>query len=498
MTPPPLLIAGAGIAGLWTALNAVPRRVLLLTGAPLGTGTATGWAQGGVAGALGQDDAPAIHAHDTAATGDGLTDTGVADLFAQAVPDEIRALAALGIAFESDGRGGLDLGLEAAHSRRRVAHVKGDQAGAAILAGLIAAVRAADHITILDGWRAEALLPASDGGCAGVLARTADGRLERLEAAETVLAMGGIGGLFEVTTNPRSARGQAMAMAARLGADIRDPEFIQFHPTAIRTPSDPAPLATEALRGEGALLIDQYGQRLMADHAQGDLAPRDTVARAVHRAVVDGREPALDARVIGERFEADFPAVFAACKAMGLDPRTTPIPVAPAAHYAMGGIATDTFGRTSLPGLWAVGECASTGLHGANRLASNSLGEGLVFARRTARALQATPHRSLTAGEASPSPALPPLALTRLRQAMSRHAGVERDESGLRQLLSIIDDLAVRHGEADELRAARLIAQGALERRESRGAHFRTDYPAAAAPCHTLVTPGAAARVREA
>lgn len=489
MAPPPILIAGAGIAGLWTALKAAPRPVILLTGSSLGSGTATGWAQGGVAGALGTDDAPAIHAHDTVATGDGLTDPDIADLFAQAIPDQIRALAGLGVPFETNAHGEFELGLEAAHSRRRVAHVKGDQAGGAILSILIDAVRKADHVTVLDGWRVDALLPASDGGCGGVLARRPDGALERTEARETVLAMGGAGGLFETATSPKGARGQAMAMAHRIGADIIDPEFIQFHPTAIDAGTDPAPLATEALRGDGAVLIDRDGKSLMADHAQGDLAPRDAVARAVHRARADGRSPALDARLIGPDFPQRYPAVFAACQAMGLDPRETPIPVLPAAHYTMGGIATDRDGRASLPGLWAVGECAASGLHGANRLASNSLGEGLVFGARAAAALQKAANRRARAGEAAPAPVLPPLALTRLRQAMSRFAGVEREEAGLRQMIAIVDDLAARHGEAYEISAARLITRGALARRESRGTHFRTDFPAKAVARHTRFGP---------
>ena len=488
LTPAPILIIGAGIAGLWTALKAAPHPVTLISRAPLGSGTATGWAQGGVAGALGPDDDPALHARDTLNTGDGLTDSSVAHLFAHAIPGEIRDLADLGVPFERDETGALALGLEAAHSRHRVAHVKGDQAGDAILSTLIQAVRAAHHITVLDGVWVEALLSDQAGGCGGVLARTPDGDLARIEAEQTVLAMGGMGGLFEVTTNPKAARGQAMAMAYALGADILDPEFVQFHPTAIDANLDPAPLATEALRGDGAKLIDCDGAPLITDHPQGDLAPRDAVARAVHRAKVEGREPQLDARCIGTDFPSIFPNVFKACQAMGLDPRVTPIPVAPAAHYAMGGIATDADGRTSLPGLWAVGECASTGLHGANRLASNSLGEGLVFGTRTAAALQLAPQRRIEPLEALPAPKLPPLALTRLRQAMGRFAGVERDEAGLHQLSTIIAGLRSRHGDAHELIAADLIAQGALARRESRGGHFRTDYTDPVTPIHTRLS----------
>jgi len=478
----PILILGAGIAGLWTALHAAPRPVILLTGAPLGQGGSTAWAQGGVSAALGEDDTPALHASDTIAAGAGLVDAAAAQLLAEAGPQEIEDLYALGAPFEKEGADWA-LSREAAHSRARVARVKGDQAGAGILAALIKAVRSADHIDIREGWRGEALLPASEGGCAGVLARDPEGALHRLEADDTVLATGSLGGLYAVTTTPRTSQGQALAMAAKLGATIRDPEFVQFHPTAIDIGRDPAPLATEALRGEGATLIDRHGRRFMVgQHADAELAPRDVVARAVHRQLQSGEGAFLDARAaVGAAFPSRFPSVFAACRLGDIDPRREPIPVAPATHYHMGGVATDLDGFTGVPGLWAVGECAATGVHGANRLASNSLLDGLVFGRRAAQRLKAAPMRTVKARRAEVAPTLPNDALQTLRAAMARHAGVERDAKGLTQLLAELDALETKYGAADPLIAARFVAVAALRRTESRGGHHRSDCPQTAA-----------------
>jgi L-aspartate oxidase len=495
----PLIIAGAGIAGLWTALHAAPRQVILLTGSKLGEGASTAWAQGGVAAALSEDDAPDLHAEDTIAAGAGLVDEDAARLLAKAGPREIEDLFALGAPFEKDGEAWA-LSREAAHSRARVARVKGDQAGAGILAALIKAVKAAPHIDIREGWVAETLLRDANGGCAGVLARDAQGGLRQIEASDTVLATGSLGGLYAVTTTPWTSQGQALAMAAELGAVIRDPEFVQFHPTAIDIGRDPAPLATEALRGEGATLIDAKGRRFMkAVHADAELAPRDVVARAVHRQIKRGEGAFLDARAaVGEAFPDRFPAVFAACMSAGIDPRSTPIPVAPAAHYHMGGVATDLDGFTGLPGLWAVGECACTGVHGANRLASNSLLDGLVFGRRAAQRLQTAAPRQLSPLQASPPLALPGPAFQRLRQVMALEAGVERDGAGLLRLLGLIDALEQRYGCAPALIAARFVAAGALSRTESRGGHFRSDFPARADHgASTLLTFGEAYAVAE-
>tara|TARA_R100000306_G_scaffold62363_1_gene68952 strand:- start:4592 stop:6133 length:1542 start_codon:yes stop_codon:yes gene_type:complete len=476
----PILIVGAGIAGLWTALKAAPSPVMLLTGAPLGHGSSTGWAQGGVAAALGPDDSAALHAQDTVMAGAGLVDETAAMVLASAGASEVRALYDLGAGFERTTDGGWALSREAAHSVARVARMKGDQAGAGILQTLIEAVRAADHIDIRDGWRAEALLPDLEDGCAGVLARDPDGALHRLEAQHTVLATGSIGGLYAVTTTPWTSQGQAMVMAAELGAVIRDPEFVQFHPTAIDIGRDPAPLATEALRGDGAILVDRKGRRFMPEvHELAELAPRDVVARAVHAQNLSGKGAFLDASdAIGAAFPDHFPAVFKACMSGGIDPRTDLIPVAPAAHYHMGGIETDLDGSTGVAGLWAGGECACTGVHGANRLASNSLLDGLVFGHRAADAIKAAPARAVSAEKAEAPPALPDDALQSLRAAISAQAGVIRDGAGLSQLISLIDALQALHGPAPALIAARFLAVGALQREESRGGHSRTDFPA--------------------
>jgi L-aspartate oxidase len=475
----PILIVGAGIAGLWTALKAAPQPVVLLTGSPLGDGSSTGWAQGGVAAALGPDDSAALHARDTLMAGAGLVDETAAMVLASAGASEVRALFDIGAGFERTEDGGWSLSREAAHSVARVARMKGDQAGAGILAALIKAVREADHIEIKNGWRAEALLPDQAKGCAGVLARDPKGNLHAIEASHTVLATGSIGGLYAVTTTPWTSQGQAMVMAAELGAVIRDPEFVQFHPTAIDIGRDPAPLATEALRGEGAVLIDRNGHRFMPDvHELAELAPRDVVARAVHAQNLSGAGAYLDAReAVGAHFPDEFPAVFKACMSGGVDPRTDPIPVAPAAHYHMGGVETDLDGFTGVPGLWAVGECASTGVHGANRLASNSLLEGLVFGHRAADAIKRAPSRTVKAGEASAPPVLPQSALQTLRAAISAQAGVIRDAEGLSALSTLIDALEAEHGAAPALIAARFLAQGAVARQESRGGHSRTDFP---------------------
>lgn len=487
----PLLIAGAGIAGLWAALKAAPHPVILLTGAPLGQGSSTGWAQGGVAAALAETDTPRLHARDTIAAGAGLVDEEAAYLLANAGPAEIEDLYALGAPFEKDSHGDWALSREAAHSRARVARVKGDQAGAGILVTLIKAVQSAEHITIRDGWKVLDLLRASDDGCAGVLAVGPDGEREPIEASSTILATGSLCGLYGDTTVPSGNKGQALAMAARLGATIQDPEFVQFHPTAIRTGSDPLPLATEALRGEGAVLIDTQGERFMrAVHPDGEMAPRDDVARAVHRQIQTGKGAFLDARsAVGLEFPDRFPAVFKACMNAGIDPRHDPIPIAPAAHYHMGGIQTDRDGYTGIAGLYAVGECASTGVHGANRLASNSLLEGLVFARRAAHhAVQYPSSGNWIRDIPVVIPDIEPPTLTRLRQVMSTEVGVERHQSGLLRALDLINELTERFGETNTLIAARFVVIGALQREESRGGHFRTDYPVTQSPRHTALT----------
>lgn len=471
------LIIGGGLAGLSAALSAAPRPVLVATPAPLLEACASAWAQGGVAAALGPGDTPAAHARDTEAAGAGLNDPDAVRALTEAGPDTVAWLASLGAPFDRGVGGGFAVSREAAHSTARVARVGGDGAGRAILSALAEAVRRADHVTLWEDARLTALLRTPDGRVVGARILRQDGPVEVLAPA-VILATGGVGGLYAVTTNPSALRGEGLALAALAGAEILDPEFVQFHPTAIDAGLDPAPLATEALRGEGARLIDAAGDYLLGPAADADLAPRDIVARAVHAARESGRGAFLDARTaVGAAFPHEFPAVFAACMAAGIDPRVQPIPVAAAEHYHMGGIAADADGRTSLPGLFAVGECAATGVHGANRLASNSLLEAAAFGRRTGAAAA---HETTIGGDAPPAPDAPDLpseALTGLREAMTRGAGVVRDATGLAALIAVIDRLEATHGRALPLVAARLIAEAALNRRESRGGHFRADYP---------------------
>ncbi len=371
------LIIGGGLAGLSAALEAGPRKVLVVTPAPLLEACSSAWAQGGVAAALSADDAPALHAADTAAAGGGLVEAEATGVLTGDGRATVEWLAGLGAPFDRDAAGGFAVSLEAAHSHARVARVGGDGAGRAILSALIAAVRAAPHIEVQEDGRLRGLLQDATGRVRGALIERGTpgaGRLVEVLAPAVVLATGGAGGLFAQTTTPAALLGEGMALAWRAGADILDPEFVQFHPTAIDVGLDPMPLATEALRGEGARLIDREGRFLLGEADDADLQPRDVVARAVHAARTAGLGAFLDCRdTIGAAFPEEFPAVFAACMRAGLDPRDTPIPVAAAAHYHMGGIAAGPDGRTSLPGLFAVGECAATGVHGANRLASNSL-----------------------------------------------------------------------------------------------------------------------------
>ena len=477
-----VLIVGAGLAGLYCALR-LERPSLILTTDEAGGGGSSIWAQGGIAAALGPGDTPEAHADDTVAAGVGLADPDVVLVMTRGGPSHVEALAHLGVPFDVDDAGVFTLSLEAAHRCPRVAHVSGDLAGREIMKAVGNAALKQPRVQLCPGYAVRSLLVGEDGRVGGVLALDRDGRAVPVHASDVVLATGGVGRLYGVTTNPITARGDAMAMAARAKATIADPEFVQFHPTAIDVGLDPAPLATEALRGEGARLVDGDGGSLSPDPGI-DLAPRDIVARAVHRAVLEGRGAFLDATTaLGDAFPKRFPTVFAACQAAGIDPRTRPIPVAPAAHYHMGGVATDLFGRADVPGLWVLGEAASTGVHGANRLASNSLLEATVFAARAAEALDGQTVRSVaTTISGAPPPELPATAEQTLRQAMARHAGVERDAAGLASLIGTIDSLEQTHGAANPLLAARLITAAAWLRTESRGAHYRIDAPSSTRP----------------
>jgi L-aspartate oxidase len=485
-----VVIVGGGLAGLFCALKLSPRPVTIVTAAPIGEGASTAWAQGGVAAAVAEGDTPEAHARDTIAAGAGIVDETAASAMAREAPDRIRDLLAYGVPFDKDLEGRLTVGREAAHSARRIVHVRGDQAGRAIMAALVAAVRKTPTIRVLEGYVAEDLI--TEGRyVTGIQARyAATGRLANIPARAVVLASGGVGHLFAVTTNPTEARGHGVAIAARAGAVIADPEFVQFHPTAIDIGRDPAPLATEAIRGEGATLVNRAGERFMLTlHPEAELAPRDIVARGVFAEIQAGRGAFLDARTaIGASFAQRFPGVTEYCRSAGIDPARDLIPVAPAAHYHMGGVLTDATGRTSLDGLWAAGEVASTGAHGANRLASNSLLEAVVYAARIADDIAGLlPLAQTRAWPAAqpPGPEQPPAAEParerRLRELMSKYVGVIRDGKGLAHALNEIAAMERECAHMPSLRnmatTALMIAAAALRREESRGGHYRSDFP---------------------
>ncbi|TNE36509.1 MAG: L-aspartate oxidase [Alphaproteobacteria bacterium] len=485
-----VVILGAGISGLMTALALKPLRVAVLTPTPLGQGCATSWAQGGIAAALSKDDSALAHAVDTIAVAGGISDRAAIDMVTSRAETAIKELVRLGVVFDQDNTGEFALTREAAHQVNRILHCGGDRTGAEIMRALITAVTAAPHASILEGYSATGLA-ATQGSVKGVLAVAPDGTAHVIHAKATVLATGGIGHLYAKTTNPVFANGDGMAMAARAGAVIADPEFVQFHPTALDVDQDPLPLVSEAVRGEGALLVDETGTRFMnAIHPLGELAPRDVVARAIWRQQKAGHKVYLDARkALRKSFEDRFPQVHASCRQFGIDPATDLIPITPAAHYHMGGVMIDLFGRTSLKGLWACGEVASSGMHGANRLASNSLLEGAVFSRQIAASI----HRAAVNWPKEPASPFPhqseldaaadPQTSQAIRELMYANVALERCAEGLADCLMTLTEMEratplAAQGTRNMLTAAQIIAAAAYLREESRGGHFRSDFPA--------------------
>jgi L-aspartate oxidase len=469
------VIIGGGAAGLMTALQLAPEPVLVVSKAPLGAEASSLWAQGGLAAAMGADDDPALHLADTLAAGAGLCDETTARRIVHAAPAAVEHLAELGVVFDRRPDGAWRLGLEAAHSRNRIVHATGDGTGREIMRALIAAVRRCASITLLEGVEARRLI-VEDNAVKGVLAVNANGPLV-IDTGRVVIATGGIGGLFLDSTNPSGCFGQGLALAARAGAKLSDLEFVQFHPTAFDGPSRPMPLVTEAIRGDGATLIDDTGARFMADEPGAELAARDIVARAVWRRRAEGHRVFLDARAHpGKDFAKRYPVISAFCKMAGIDPVTDPIPVRPAVHYHMGGIAVDLEGRSTVSGLWACGEVARTGLHGANRLASNSLMEAIVCAEWVAG----------SAGNARRGPlktrvtdmALPASDPSTIRPMMSQALGVLRERNAIERLVRNLLPFAIGNGAAsDPALVGLMIAVAAYRREESRGGHYRTDFP---------------------
>jgi len=455
--PADLVVVGAGAAGLFACLSAVRQgaRVTLVSARPLAE-TASYWAQGGAAAALAVEDSPARHLEDTLLAGRDLVRRSAAEVLVTEAAARVRDLETLGVRFDADRHGNLALGLEGGHSVRRIVHAGGSATGRRVLRQLSADVAEHERIAVLEGARAARLLTGDDGRCTGMVCE--DGRV--LGARAVLLATGGAAALWSRTTNPPGSFGSGLLLARDAGAPLADLEFAQFHPTAVTgLPGREGFLISEAVRGEGATLHGPDGERFV-----DELAPRDAVARAIFRLLRESGRPAveLDMRAV----DPDrFPNVVAALREAGLDPSTERVPVAPASHYVMGGIVADLDGHAGVPGLYAVGECACTGLHGANRLASNSLSECFVFGRRAALAGLDEPPATRPPDVAPPAaPVAPPPSL-QTRAAVWRLAGLERDAAGLTELL------------ADPHPLARLVARSALAREESRGAHARADFP---------------------
>ena len=453
---PQVAVVGAGAAGLYTALCAARNgaSVTLISGPPL-AGSSSWWAQGGLAAAMAAGDSPERHLQDTIAAGRGAVRESAARVLCDEAPHAVEDLTRLGVRFDADREGRLSLGLEGGHSARRIVHAGGAATGRRLVRQLSALVAEDQRIDVLEGRRAIQLITDTTR-CQGV--RLEDGTA--IVAGATVLATGGAAALWSRTTNPAGAIGTGLLLAYEAGATLADLELMQFHPTAVAAANGADGfLVTEAVRGEGARLLNREGERFV-----DELAPRDEVARAVQRqmALTGAASVDLDMRHVDP---ALFPNVVSALRQAGIDPEHELVPVAPAAHYMMGGIATDTDARATLPGLYAVGECSCTGLHGANRLASNSLTECFVFGARAARAALHEPTPDPIAGRSQTEPPVPPALSQQSREALWRDAGLERDGGGLRTLA------------ADPHPLVRLIAQGALARAESRGAHQRRDFP---------------------
>ncbi len=512
-----VIIVGSGLAGLVCALELAPRPVTLITKTPQLDGGSSILATGGIAAAIGPGDTPGHHAEDTLSAGAGLSDPEAALQLAEDSVENIQFLLHEGVSFDQSQGGGLQLAQEAAHRYPRIIHAGGDATGHFIMKCLIERVRATRSIHVLKNTLVHDLV-VHGGSVNGLVAYTPGQRWTYYQASHVVVATGGIGMSWWHTTNPQEATGDGLAMAARAGAKLVDLEFVQFHPTALAIHSKyngaSLPLLTEALRGAGALLLDESGHRFMlSEHSDAEMAPRDVVARAVEKRTAVGQRVFLDIRpVINEGKDHLFPQAMEAAGKAGFDPGKDPLPVIAAAHYHMGGIQTDDRGQTSIDGLWACGEVAATGIHGANRLASNSLLEALVYARRVAVDIACSPIPQTEHRAALPSgPTISPdITLARLdgiidttRKLMSRNVGVLRSGTGLASALSQLSELdrkmrsladqdtscrspsansVKRWSEARNLLlVARLVTLAALQRTESRGAHYRDDYPNPAA-----------------
>ena len=493
-----VVVIGSGVAGLTAALKARELGSVLVVTKDVVASGSTQWAQGGIAAALHPEDSPEEHLQDTLVAGAGLSDPEAVRVLVTEGPDAVRDLIELGARFDTMADGEISLGREGGHHRNRIAHAGGDATGAEIERALVAAVKRAKDIRLIEHALVLDLLTAADGAIAGVTLHVmGEGQLDGVGAIRTrvvILASGGLGQLYAATTNPSVSTGDGMALALRAGAKVRDLEFVQFHPTVLwlgKSAKGQQPLVSEAVRGEGAFLVDHTGKRFMqGQHELADLAPRDIVAKAIMRQMLaTGKDHVyLDARHFGdEKWRVRFPTILASCRSHGIDPVRELIPVAPACHYSSGGVWTDLNGRTSVPGLYACGEVACTGVHGANRLASNSLLEGLVFARRIAAHLaDGLPARREPVVDRRTAGLVDADAVPEVQRAMTVGAGVIRSASGLSAAGAVIGKLIEQPAgepgtpgwEATNLvTVASALIAAATAREESRGAHWREDHP---------------------
>jgi L-aspartate oxidase len=493
-----VIVIGSGIAGLTAALSARDKglSVLLLTKDVLSTGS-TSWAQGGIAAALGPGDSPDQHFQDTLEAGAGLCDQESVRILVQEGPAAVKRLINLGATFDLDPSGNVALSREGGHRRDRIAHAGGDATGAEISRALVAKVladpkvRIFEHALVLD-----LLKDKNERVCGVTLHVMGKGKIDGVGAAlarAVVLATGGLGAVFQQTTNPLVATGDGVALALRAGATVADLEFVQFHPTVLWVGPDSRgsqPLISEAVRGEGAILRNINGEAFMSTiHPMKDLAPRDVVAHAVHEEIIKSGKPYvyLDGTKLGEDIWLQrFPNILSSCRKIGIDPLVDLIPVVPAAHYASGGVVSDMTGKTDIPGLFAVGECANTGVHGANRLASNSLLEGLVVAERVANHLTDLPKQSEPLIENIPTNLIDGKVRKDITETTTTGAGAVRNATGLNKTIDKLSEIAKKTTKLSStqsweatnlLTVSSFLSNAALRREESRGSHWRSDFP---------------------
>ena len=494
---PDVVIVGGGVAGLTVALNLAPRKVCVITKSSLGVNTSSSWSQAGIAASIDKDDSNQQHLDDTLKTAKGLADETVVKKIVSESSNVIKDLESIGVQFDKNPDGSFNLGLEGAHSHKRIVGSKGDSSGIEIMRGLINEVKQSEHITILENVSIDSIMH-EDNTIYGVIGRFTNQNIPNnhvvIQSSHIVLATGGLGGIFANTTNPRSSYGEGIALAAQVGAKLSDMEFVQFHPTGLDFGLDPTPLATEAIRGAGAHLVNQNNERFMLGvHPEVELAPRDIIAQNIFQQLDRGNSVFLDCRNnIGGNFELQFPQVHSYCVKAEIDPAKDLMPIIPVAHYHIGGVKTDLTGRTSVAGLWCCGEVAATGVHGANRLASNSLLEALVFGKIVAQEINKEPFKQQsdivsssfikTYKEKTRSKIRAKKFIWQLRSTMMRNLGIVRNQTSiLKGLTEIIRIERESRGLSaklnDMILVSKFIIVGAMKRVESRGCHLRYDYP---------------------